>query len=173
MNKSNEKVKTRQTTRRIPDVLWRWMRPFNHRMVRKYNASFRASDIMLLLTTIGRKSGRPRITPLQFEELDGAYYVGSARGIEADWFRNIRADPNVEVQIQDHCFRAIAEPVTDPVRIADFFESRLKRYPRMMKVLMRIEGLPANHTRMDLEAFAAGKAMVVIRQIQGNADTIK
>jgi deazaflavin-dependent oxidoreductase (nitroreductase family) len=173
MNARKEENKISKTTNRIPDVLWRWMKPFNRRMVRKYSAQFRASDIVLLLTTIGCKSGQRRVTPLQFDELEGEYFIGSARGIEADWFRNIQANPNVEVQIQDHSFRAKAEPVTDAIRIADFLELRLKRRPRMMRVLMRLEGLPANHTRADLEAFAAGKAMVVIRPRQENTDTIE
>ena len=70
------------------------------------------------------------------------------------------------MQIQDEKFKAIAEPVTDPARIADFFELRLERRPRMMGSLMRLEGLPANHTRADLEAFAADKAMVVLHPCQ-------
>jgi deazaflavin-dependent oxidoreductase (nitroreductase family) len=151
-----------KTTRRIPDFIWRWMKPFNQRVARKYQDGFRASHIVLVLTTTGRKSGQPRLTPLQFEELDGVYYVGSARGVEADWFRNIVANPQVTVQIQERSFHGIAEPVTDPARIADFFELRLQRHPRMIGRLMRMEGLPARHTRADLEAFAAGKAMVVI-----------
>ena len=119
--------------------------------------------LVLLLTTIGRKSGLPRVTPLQYEEVDGIYYVAAARGQKADWFRNIVADPKVTVQLQDRSFQALAEPVTDPARIADFFELRLERRPRMMGRMMRLEGLPPNHTRADLEAFAADKAMVVIR----------
>jgi deazaflavin-dependent oxidoreductase (nitroreductase family) len=121
---------------------------------------------VLLLTTTGRVSGKPRVTPLQFEEVDGVFYVGSARGARADWFRNIVADPNVTVQLQDRSFQAVAESVTDPMRIADFLGLRLERHPRMIGRLMRLEGLPSNHTRADLEAFAVDKAMVVIRPCQ-------
>jgi hypothetical protein len=35
--------------------------------------------MILLLTTIGRKSGFPRVIPLQYEEIDGAWYVASAK----------------------------------------------------------------------------------------------
>ena len=131
-------------------------------MSRTYLRGFRGKKIVLLLTTTGRVSGQPRVTPLQFEELDGDYYLGSARGVDADWFKNIVVNPKVSVQLQDDLFQAIAEPVTDPARIADFFELRLERHPRMMGRLMRMEGLPAKYSRTDLEAFAAGKAMVVI-----------
>jgi deazaflavin-dependent oxidoreductase (nitroreductase family) len=155
-----------KTSRRIPDFIWRWMRPFNTRVARIYRKGFRASHIVLLLTTTGRVSGKPRVTPLQFEEVDGVFYVGSARGARADWFRNIVADPNVTVQLQDRSFQAVAESVTDPMRIADFLGLRLERHPRMIGRLMRLEGLPSNHTRADLEAFAVDKAMVVIRPCQ-------
>jgi deazaflavin-dependent oxidoreductase (nitroreductase family) len=118
--------------------------------------------LILLLTTTGRKSGLTRVTPLQYEEIDGAYYVGSARGTKADWFRNILADPCVEVRIKFHRFEGLAEPITDPFRIADFLELRLKRHPRMVGAILRSEGLPASPTRAELEAYAAHLAMVII-----------
>lgn len=151
-----------KTSRRIPDFIWRWMKPFNQRVARAYQKGFRAQHIVLLLTTTGRVSGLPRVTPLQFEEYQGDYYVGSARGAQADWFKNIIAEPKVTVQLQERSFAAIAEPVTDPARVADFFELRLERHPHMIGRLMRLEGLPTNPARADLEAFAADKAMVVI-----------
>ena len=41
--------------------------------------------LVLLLTTTGRKSGLHRVTPLQYEEIEGKIYVGAARGQKADW----------------------------------------------------------------------------------------
>ena len=35
--------------------------------------------LILLLTTTGRKTGMKRVTPLQYEEIDGKYYLGAAR----------------------------------------------------------------------------------------------
>ena len=118
--------------------------------------------MVLLLTTIGRKSGLPRLTPLQYEEDSEVYYVASARGARADWFRNIQANPQVEVQLRRKRFRGLAEPVTDAKRIADFLELRLKRHSLMIGALMRLEGLPLKYTRADLERFAAQKALVII-----------
>ena len=56
--------------------------------------------MVLLLTTTGRKSGQPREIPLQYEEVDGAIYIGSARGQKADWFRNVAANPEVIVRVK-------------------------------------------------------------------------
>jgi deazaflavin-dependent oxidoreductase (nitroreductase family) len=117
---------------------------------------------VLLLTTIGRKSGLPRVTPLQYEEVDGAFYVAAGRGQAADWFRNILANPTVKVQIRNEQLEALAEPVTDPCRIADFLELRLRRHPFMFRLMLLSEGLIFTN-RSALERFAREKALVIIR----------
>ena len=139
------------------------MKRFNPGMVQRYQKGIGPTRMVLLLTTTGRKSGQPRTTPLQYEEIGGAYTVGSARGAQADWLRNLQADPHVQVQIGERCFSALAEAVTDPVRIADFFEARLK-HPRMIGLLMRLEGLPLRHTRQELEEFSSNKAIAILRR---------
>jgi deazaflavin-dependent oxidoreductase (nitroreductase family) len=119
--------------------------------------------LVLLLTTTGRKSGKPRVTPLQYEEIDGDIYIGSARGTKADWWRNIVANPIVWVQIKSRKFEGKAELVTDLKRIADFLEYRLQKHPKMIGAIMRREGLPKNHTRLDLENYATNRAIVIIK----------
>jgi len=119
--------------------------------------------LILLLTTTGRKSGLLRVTPLQYEEIDGAFYVASAQGTRADWFRNILADPHVQVRVKSRRIRGIAEPITDPRRIVDFIELRLRRHPKMMSAILQSDGLPAGPSRAQLEEYAAKLAMVIIR----------
>lgn len=123
--------------------------------------------IILLLTTTGRKSGLKRVTPLQYEEIDGNYYLGSARGTKSDWFRNIEADCKVELRVKNLNVRGTAETVTDPARIADFLETRLQRHPYMMGLLMRkVHRLPKNPSRQQLIDLAASEAMVIIRPVE-------
>jgi deazaflavin-dependent oxidoreductase (nitroreductase family) len=110
--------------------------------------------IILLLTTTGRKSGLPRVTPLQYEEIDGAVYVASALGTRADWFRNILANPCVQVRIGSRRFQGMAETVTDPCRIADFLELRLRRHPKIVGAILKSEGLPEAPSRAELEEYA-------------------
>ena len=81
--------------------------------------------LVLLLITIGRKSGLPRVTALQYEETDGVIYLGSSKGIHADWVRNIHANPQVKIRLKIRRFDGLAEVVTDCERIADFMELRL------------------------------------------------
>jgi len=118
--------------------------------------------LILLLTTTGRRTGLPRVTPLQYEQVGEVYYVGSARGQAADWFRNIQANPRVQVRVKSRSFTCLAQPVTDSSRIADFLELRRQRHPLMMSKILEASGLPENPSRASLEAYAAQITMVIL-----------
>ena len=136
-------------------------------IIRLYNLGFAPllGRLILLLTTTGRKTGVPRVTPLQYEMVDGQLYIGSARGIKADWFRNILADPHVRVRLKSREFFGIAEPVTDCIQVADFLELRLRHHPRIVGMILKSEGLPLKPNRSQLEEYARGLAMVIIRPL--------
>jgi deazaflavin-dependent oxidoreductase (nitroreductase family) len=119
--------------------------------------------IILLLTTVGRKTGLKRVTPLQYEEIDGKYYLGAARGLQADWVRNIQCNPQVEICVKSSRFHGQAEVVTEPSRIADFIEIRLQRHPFMVGTIMqKAHGLPKQPSREQLEKLAEREALVII-----------
>ncbi len=147
-----------------PKTIYHRLKSLNARMAANYKRGIGPTRVVLLLTTIGRKSGQPRLTPLQFEEVNGAIYIASARGREADWFKNILANPNVHVQMRQREFDTTAEPVTDPAAIADFIELRLRRHPVMIRLIMHLfDGLPLRFTRADLERLCKEKALVILR----------
>lgn len=53
-----------------------------------------------LLETIGRRTGQPRHTPV-CDGLDGeTFWLVSQRGRDADWVKNIQADPRVRVKVR-------------------------------------------------------------------------
>ncbi len=68
---------------------------------------------VLILTTTGRRSGRPHVTPVEFGP--GAhgepYMVMSGWDGHTDWYRNILADPCVRVWVRGRAWEARAEPV--------------------------------------------------------------
>ncbi len=120
--------------------------------------------LILLLTTTGRKSGLQRVTPLQYEKIGADYYVGAARGLKADWVRNLQIDPHVEVCVGAKRLQATAEVVTDPARFADFLEVRLQRHPLMIGLIMqKAHGLPRRPSRAQLEELAKSEAFVILR----------
>lgn len=138
-----------------------------HRVLYAVGLGPLVGKIILLLTTTGRKSGLKRVTPLQYEEIDGSYYLGAARGLKADWVRNIRADPQVEVRVKSLNFQGQAEVVTDPVRIADFIEVRLQRHPFMIGMIMqKAHNLPKHPSREQLEKLAEKETLVIITPVQ-------
>lgn len=144
-------------------TIYHRMRQLNQRMAANYRRGVGPTRMVLLLTTTGRTSGLARVTPLQYEEVDGLYLVASARGQQADWFKNILANPQVQVQLRDRVFSALAEPVTDPARITDFLALRLRRHPIMVRLIMHLaDGLPLRFSRADLSRLAAGKALVIL-----------
>jgi deazaflavin-dependent oxidoreductase (nitroreductase family) len=147
------------------------MKPLNKRMVANYRRGIRPRRIVLLLTTIGRKSGLKRVTPLQYEEIDNVLYVVSARGANADWVRNLQANPRAHVQLQQQEFEASAELISDAGRIVDFFELRLHRHPIMIRLIMHLfDGLPLHFQRADLERLAGQKILVVLRRWHSSAN---
>ena len=119
--------------------------------------------LILLLTTTGRKSGLPRLTALQYEEVNGDIYLGSSRGAKADWYRNIQANPRVHVQVKGRRFSGTAEAVDDPVRVTDFLELRLQRHPRLIGMILKSEGLPEKPSRAELEEYARKITLVIVR----------
>lgn len=119
--------------------------------------------LILLLTTRGRKSGRERVTPLQYERIGGDYYLGAARGLQADWVRNIQEHPRVEVRAGREHFYADAEVIDDCSRFADFLEVRLARHPHLIGFIMQqAHGLPRHPSREQLEELAANEALVIL-----------
>ena len=69
----------------------------------------------LILTTKGRRSGKPRSTPLIYQRHGDDYLVVASRGGSDQppaWYLNLQADPEVEVQVLGDHFRARARTAT-------------------------------------------------------------
>ncbi|MDR8411067.1 nitroreductase family deazaflavin-dependent oxidoreductase [Nonomuraea sp. 3-1Str] len=66
---------------------------------------------VLLLTTKGRRTGRPYTTPLIYQKHGDAYVVVASKGGDPDhpdWYKNLDATPEVEVQVMGEKFKARA-----------------------------------------------------------------
>ena len=73
----------------------------------------------LLLITTGRKSGEKYIFPLFYGETGGSYYVIASKGGAPEhpgWYRNILANPAVEVQVGTKKLHAKARTATGEER---------------------------------------------------------
>jgi deazaflavin-dependent oxidoreductase (nitroreductase family) len=71
---------------------------------------------ILLLTTTGRKTGEPRTSALIFgRDGDDLLLVASQGGAPThpNWYHNLTANPDVEVQVEGDVFPANARTATD------------------------------------------------------------
>lgn len=117
---------------------------------------------VLLLTTTGRKTGLARVTPLQYELIEGVYHIGAVFGMRTDWVRNIQANPRVQVRVKKEIFNGRAEISTDPEELADFIQYRLNKNPHMIGLIMKMDGFKSNPSRAELVEYSKNLALVRI-----------
>jgi deazaflavin-dependent oxidoreductase (nitroreductase family) len=92
----------------------------------KITAEFRANagqvggrfegNELLLLTTTGAKSGKPRVAPLVVFRIDGKLLIVAGYGgadVNPAWVHNLRANPRAHVEIATGSFDAVAREL-DP-----------------------------------------------------------
>jgi proline iminopeptidase len=85
----------------------------------------------LLLTTTGRKSGEKYVFPLFYGHAGDGYFVVASKGGAPEhpgWYRNILANPDVDVQVGTKKMKAKARTATGAER-AKLWEQSLTFWP--------------------------------------------
>jgi deazaflavin-dependent oxidoreductase (nitroreductase family) len=57
---------------------------------------------LLLLHTVGAKTGLPRVNPMMYQQVPGGYAVFASKGgapTNPDWYHNVLAHPQVQAEI--------------------------------------------------------------------------
>ncbi len=67
---------------------------------------------IMVITHTGRKTGMRRQTPLNYTEIDGDIYCVAGYGQFSDWYRNLLANPRVEIWLPNAWWTGVAEDVT-------------------------------------------------------------
>lgn len=67
-----------------------------------------------LVTTKGRRTGEPHTVKIWFAVGDGKVYLTSARGMGADWVKNLRKNPEVTLKIGAATLQGIATWMEGP-----------------------------------------------------------
>lgn len=67
----------------------------------------------MVITHVGRKTGRQRRTPLNYAIIEDEIYCTAGFGSASDWYRNVLAHPQIEVWLPDGWWTARAEEVAD------------------------------------------------------------
>ena len=96
------------------------MNDFNRGVIEEFRANhgkvgggFDGAPVVLLTTT-GAKSGQKRVNPLVALLDGGKLYVVASKGgapTSPDWYHNLVANPEVEVEYGDERFAATAVPI--------------------------------------------------------------
>jgi deazaflavin-dependent oxidoreductase (nitroreductase family) len=85
----------------------------------------------LLLTTIGRRSGEKRTSPLFYGTAGDAYVIIGSKGgadTQPNWYLNLRANPQAEVQVAREHFTVRARVATGKER-EQLWEQMVQVYP--------------------------------------------
>jgi deazaflavin-dependent oxidoreductase (nitroreductase family) len=96
----------------------------------KFGGTFQKSPVALLTTT-GRKTGQPRVSPLLYlRERDRVILGASRAGSDKHplWYLNLKANPDVSVQIKDEVLRLRARDATAEER-EEYWPKMVAMYP--------------------------------------------
>lgn len=114
------------------------VKDFNTQVIEEFRANqgkvggYFANNTLLLLHTTGAKSGKPRLSPLVTYEDGSRLVIVASKGgapTSPDWYHNILADAEVEVEYGTEKFAAAAAVTAEPERtrlyqgMADRFDS--------------------------------------------------
>ena len=125
------------------------MSDFNTGVIEEFRANagkvggyFEGKDL-LLLTTIGAKSGQPRTSPVNYSKNgDQLVIVASKAGAPSnpDWYWNLKANPEATVEVGTETFKAKATEVEGAERDR-LFAAHVAQYPGFAEYAEKTQGV--------------------------------
>lgn len=104
-------------------VLIKWMSRLNTAAYKvsggRVGGKFLQGAPVALLTTIGRKTGQPRVSPLLFLRDGDRVVLVASQGGRANnpmWYLNLKANPKVTVQVKKEVLQLTARDATEAER---------------------------------------------------------
>jgi deazaflavin-dependent oxidoreductase (nitroreductase family) len=97
----------------------------------KLGGQFKDAPV-LLLHQKGRKSGNRYVNPLMYQETPDGIAIFASKGGDPshpDWYHNLKANPDVEVELGDQRFPARARELTGEER-ERVWEAQKKEWPQ-------------------------------------------
>jgi deazaflavin-dependent oxidoreductase (nitroreductase family) len=111
----------------------------------KLGLGWMVGKLFLVLTTAGRKSGKLHRTPLEYsyDSATDTYVIIAGWGGRTDWYRNMSANPNVEVWVGRRKFKARAERLTG-AEVAAWMAQAIRINPASKAMWSRWGGEPVS-----------------------------
>ena len=117
------------------DFFLKWMSRINTFLYRRSGGEGLGGTVqnipVALLTTTGRKTGEPRVSPLYFLRDGDRVIVAASKGGATKnpmWYLNLKANPEVQVQIKKEVLDRTARDASDEER-ARYWPKLVKMYP--------------------------------------------
>ncbi|MBS1890402.1 MAG: nitroreductase family deazaflavin-dependent oxidoreductase [Actinobacteria bacterium] len=114
------------------------MNDFNAQVIEEFRANggtaggiFEGKPL-LLLHNVGAKSGTEYVTPLVYLGEDGRTFIFASKGGAPNhpgWFHNLKANPDVSMEIGGDTVEVVAEEVTGPERDR-IYETQKEQQPQ-------------------------------------------
>jgi len=81
---------------------------------------------IMVVKTIGRKTGKKRSVPVNYAILDGNIYCMAGFGKGTDWYRNLQSQPNIEIILPCGPLAGVAEDATNSEEATRILRQLLK-----------------------------------------------
>jgi len=160
-------MKQARTTPSKPKGLLKWVLTLPIYLYR-WHLGWLVGHSFLMVTHLGRKTGRRRQTGLEVAHYDQATQecmVVAAYGEQADWYRNIQAQPALEVQVGSKRYPPVQRFLTFEETWA-WLSAYQRQHPRRLRILLRVVGFPYDGSEEDLRAVAQSIRCVAFRPPQ-------
>ena len=105
-----------------------------------------ASNIIMVITTTGRKSGKLFTVPIGYQR-DGDTIIAFTVGGISNWYKNVAQNPLVTLEIKKKVYPMRGVYVTDSQEIRQILEVYKREQPNM---LPRFFGIPSDSNGDDL-----------------------
>lgn len=116
----------------VPDHIQRYLDdPESARMWDATAAGGPGMVTTLLLTSTGRRTGEPRLSPLIYQEVEGGFAVIASKGGYPDhpaWYLNLEANPECHIHVGAKEYTATARTIEGPEREA-IWKKMMAVYP--------------------------------------------
>ena len=112
---------------------------------------FLFGERFLMINHVGRKSGTTFHTPLEVVAHDtdtAEYFVCSGTGPNADWYRNITAQPVSSIQVKNRIWTP-DQRFLEPIEAADRFADYERRHAKAASKLLDSMGQSYDGTEID------------------------
>jgi deazaflavin-dependent oxidoreductase (nitroreductase family) len=101
-----------------------------HKNHGKVGGNFEGAPL-LLLHTVGKRSGKPRVNPVMYLKDGERYLVFASKGgadTHPDWFLNLKARPDIKIEVGDETIDVRAEEIKGPEHDA-LYARQAKLFP--------------------------------------------